>query len=1657
MEPVDNTSKFLGGGVYSSKLEELLPKKKQQYLSDVQKVKELMETNPIQCIKLMIESESFESLNNTDIATIFFSFLTSRQFGYIINIPSFLKLMNPKNSYLTMEALEMFSMSINEIPEEVIFHILHNKFFIDRLSGNILKKAFLKLSELNKNLAEKVIFDLNMHEADERLYLAIYSILIKNKNPKMAEYCLKNKDFFLYCLVNGYTSFIMSFYPNEDLIYFQLVNKEVCKKLIEEAYFLDDEINQEIIDILSLFKNEDNLVSAGLFFRNLMEQDDLVPLLARRINDSKNIKKVVEEVLKSNKILLSNLICRVKEKEWIFKILNDIDYQEVSIDIAGSSEILNNLGNCDEEIVFLLKNKSQYMNIKFLASLLNHIQNQGIILQILEDIRLKEKILSSLRTCKKYNTNYYSTEVMDMLLVYFAVTDELMAPEISYFLKESSDAFLLNFLDNPHFQFDSQVISVYLERKEDILSKKIFEKISNYSNEILLRGNKIDFLLMELYKNPEFHSYFEYYNILLLGSEKFRDFVLDSYDEVQLTNLIKNIELIMGLKQNDDDEFLNFCKQAKNEKFIQRLLKNKLLLEHLTSTTILDKIKRVSTNNDYNDNLAQVFDLIIEIYSKPNQDYKPQKFINHNISLFNYIMEFTDENKVQEYLKKYIQVRSLENEKLVSNWGLTEDEIYYIQSLIKDGNLSSIDLKYVQEAFLKKYIHYADLLKDYIGINNTICLLKKSIPKYQHLLLKEELYQLLKNVNSNEITCLTMKNDFESFWPLLASEDNKGSLSFNDINDFSNEQKIKLLSNPIIFQKMYHVQLDDCNKENLGKLINLFYTQEEITIENLKKYMEIMYQGDWYITRILTNKDLYTRIPEKICNVLDACDETTHLDMEIYLSTKIPELISNIEKILTQYKCDYYAKFLKLCEEYCTLNSKKEKRDFKKYFDYYNAVYISLAEKDFYERKSEKVLSILRFYFKPREKSVLKKFISYYRDTYDLNINLVKKAYSIINQYSNILVDNSEEKIEEMLQFFWNNISDKIILKKYFHIEEPQNIQGYNKRKLERRITNNYLPFFSKKNLDEKKQIIKYLTEDKNDLYFDSDFKRKLEEVKKLVKELNGKIVLKKDELLLEVEYNRENIPTKGEIKEYQNKVKQYDCLKREVNQIFIDYIKKRYHELRACNEITELSYLENSLDFNDENYCFNVKSFFDGHIIDSLLKQCDFSRLFTDEKLYQSIYSLFQNGNFFTIFVLLEHKKLKNIPINQIVTLINNYPFLNYLYKKEYQADLENLNYEKYKNLLNYIDIISNTDSDTLSLIEVENAKKIYYSTEYSATTPGNDKLKIAVELIAKSYLRNGRTIPEVSGVTEDGIAYEMYDYRDPNQLISGIDTDACFKVGGNANDFLSYCILNKNGFILKMADLDGNFVGRVSGFRSGNIIYLNELRSIYDIALNNPQASKRNSRIMRKALKEWAEKVISKLKKDDSIDAVIITESYNCSDCNWKEITSNVNPYELVVTDYDDWGQFLENKNIVTPGLLEDYNDMYIDATDYQLLLVAGNTKFKHKKYDVNINYFPSRQEPQIIYDFDNSEILDKIRKIMIIKSKLDSDYPNEIIDYDNIKMGIVGEDWFVLIDYNDKIETCIINGSKRILKEIQNSVSEYIDDFKDIIRNEYKKVIH
>ena len=105
----------------------------------------------------------------------------------------------------------------------------------------------------------------------------------------------------------------------------------------------------------------------------------------------------------------------------------------------------------------------------------------------------------------------------------------------------------------------------------------------------------------------------------------------------------------------------------------------------------------------------------------------------------------------------------------------------------------------------------------------------------------------------------------------------------------------------------------------------------------------------------------------------------------------------------------------------------------------------------------------------------------------------------------------------------------------------------------------------------------------------------------------------------------------------------------------------------------------------------------------------------------------------------------------------------------------------------------------------------------------------QIAKELVCEMIKRDKSTVPDVSGKTNN-YTYSIYDSQDETVLLAGINTDACFRINGMDNDFLHYCVLDKNGFIIKITDSFGNFIGRASGFRNGNGVYINQLRTIYD-----------------------------------------------------------------------------------------------------------------------------------------------------------------------------------------------------------------------------------
>ena len=215
-------------------------------------------------------------------------------------------------------------------------------------------------------------------------------------------------------------------------------------------------------------------------------------------------------------------------------------------------------------------------------------------------------------------------------------------------------------------------------------------------------------------------------------------------------------------------------------------------------------------------------------------------------------------------------------------------------------------------------------------------------------------------------------------------------------------------------------------------------------------------------------------------------------------------------------------------------------------------------------------------------------------------------------------------------------------------------------------------------------------------------------------------------------------------------------------------------------------------------------------------------------------------------------------------------------------------------------------------------------------------DLIKAATELVSRKAYRNEFTVPVVSGET-DYYCYSTYDSLDDSLLLSGSYTDSCFRVGGNDNDFLHYCALDKNGVVLKITDKKGNFIARAGGFRNGNCVFFNQLRTIYDRSGNDYSNEQKieTAQIIeafRKACKHIAR--ISQENPDEKkkIDHVFVTRSYSMSteDPNTSAgLRDTIGDIPMDVKSKD-WEYFLENTNNLDDcgsyGFSTDYGSYHV-----------------------------------------------------------------------------------------------------------------------------------
>ncbi len=410
-----------------------------------------------------------------------------------------------------------------------------------------------------------------------------------------------------------------------------------------------------------------------------------------------------------------------------------------------------------------------------------------------------------------------------------------------------------------------------------------------------------------------------------------------------------------------------------------------------------------------------------------------------------------------------------------------------------------------------------------------------------------------------------------------------------------------------------------------------------------------------------------------------------------------------------------------------------------------------------------------------------------------------------------------------------------------------------------------------------------------------------------------------------------------------------------------------------------------------------------------------------------------------------IEQNNLELVPKNQqklllapkdILNLVNNLPnIIRFACMLKY--DLNTIN-----DFFNLQRIIEHTDDLSLAILGPKLSLELYRDKDYSKQAI-EDVIKKACYLISNMCKKSSSTIPYVEGATEN-YRYSMYDSEDTDLLLAGIKTKACFKINNTDNDFLFYSALDKNGFVIKITDHEGNFIARASGFRNGNYVYINQLRTIYDKGNNKVEGcTASETKEIVATLKSACEEMIKKSKTcyDDKlgIDFVFITKSYILKDYEGMILNKeSIGEYPMDNTS-DDWQDFITN----TSYLCECSENGYFttDFSSYPIICLASSNTLENSsdlkiiKQDIPAIYRRVRNDI-VSGTSKDKDLLIKINKIAGIKAFLNGNdfLPPQIGEEHTL---FVGDNWYLITLNGEVIESGVIEEDTEALKELMSTI--------------------
>lgn len=410
-------------------------------------------------------------------------------------------------------------------------------------------------------------------------------------------------------------------------------------------------------------------------------------------------------------------------------------------------------------------------------------------------------------------------------------------------------------------------------------------------------------------------------------------------------------------------------------------------------------------------------------------------------------------------------------------------------------------------------------------------------------------------------------------------------------------------------------------------------------------------------------------------------------------------------------------------------------------------------------------------------------------------------------------------------------------------------------------------------------------------------------------------------------------------------------------------------------------------------------------------------------EEIYLSLEKLMKKRKLHQLpYCLKKILNTKNINVSDDFTNIS--AFLSYyaqIYQKE-KSTLASNNKPTDNIMINLINILINAEvyssvssvySQVLGDVDSKLIKSNPGPNSASYKLANDQRLKEAVKLTKQNFERDSVTVPTFNNVVDLDENKKMRivvgNFTHPSNLTHGERTGACMRIGGVGESLFYFCLKNQNGFHIRFEDpKTGKYISRVSGFRNGNTVFLNELRYSCDQELYS------NADVVA-ACRKAAELLIEQSKHSSTpIDNVVIHRAY---------ATSNI-PDKDVVLD----------KTNIKEGIPHFYSDV-----DNNVIVLATNAKdkdFVPLNFDKSKipSYLPARNQPLISNDIQ--AVTSQIIRVDTIKRILNGEnyeYISPLEFKNGLTYAIVNDDWYIYIDEEGIIHSDVIDRDPRAKEEL------------------------